>query len=177
MTREVELVSYLPPYLQEYEQQNAALTAENPEFILVWNAVDKVLYNEFIATADEYGISRFEDMLGILPFAEDTLESRRTRIQSRWFTSIPYTMKSLLTKLITLCGKNNFTVTKQFEKYQIRIETNLELFGQVDELENIVSKMFPCNTVPVLDNQLLCDAEGSENIGGGVVFTEMISTD
>ena len=59
MIREVDLVSYLPPYLQEYNQETvAALEAENPEFRLIWEASDRVLYNEFIATADEYGISR-----------------------------------------------------------------------------------------------------------------------
>ena len=33
MIREVDLVSYLPPYSQEYNQETvAALKAENPEF-------------------------------------------------------------------------------------------------------------------------------------------------
>ena len=37
MIREVDLVSYLPPYLQEYNQETvAALEAENPEFRLIW---------------------------------------------------------------------------------------------------------------------------------------------
>ena len=76
MIREVDLVSYLPPYLQQYNQETvAALEAENPEFRLIWEASDRVLYNEFIATADEYGISRFEKILNILPSKEDALES------------------------------------------------------------------------------------------------------
>lgn len=41
MIREVDLVSYLPPYLQEYNQETvAALEAENPEFRLIWEASD-----------------------------------------------------------------------------------------------------------------------------------------
>ncbi|MEG2434073.1 MAG: putative phage tail protein, partial [Acinetobacter sp.] len=108
MIREVDLVSYFPQFLQEYKEQNSALTAENPEFTIIWDATDRVLKNEFISTADEYGISRFEKILDILPYAEDTLESRRARVQSRWFTSIPYTIKSLLAKLVALCGENNF---------------------------------------------------------------------
>ena len=101
MIREVDLASYLPTYLREYNQETvAALQAENPEFRLVWEGADKVLYNEFILTADESGISRFEKILGILPLNEDTLESRRARVQSRWFNEIPYTMKALVLKLI-----------------------------------------------------------------------------
>ena len=32
MIREVDLVSYLPPFVGEYKETNLALTAENPEF-------------------------------------------------------------------------------------------------------------------------------------------------
>ena len=62
MIKNVDLISYLPPYLQEYKEDVAALAAENPEFLLVWDAVDRVLYNHFIETADTYGISRFEKL-------------------------------------------------------------------------------------------------------------------
>ena len=54
MTREVDLVSYLPPFLAEFKEIAVALEAENPEFQIVWKATDKVLKNRFISTADEY---------------------------------------------------------------------------------------------------------------------------
>lgn len=57
MNRQVDLLSYLPPFLQEFKENRETLNAENPEFILVWNGADRVLKNEFIETADEYGIS------------------------------------------------------------------------------------------------------------------------
>lgn len=173
MIREVDLVSYLPPYLQEYNQETvAALKAENPEFRLVWEAADKTLYNEFIATADEYGISRFESILNILPSKEDTLESRRARVQSRWFTEIPYTLKTLISKLVALCGDADFEITKDFLHYKITIETNLELFGQVEELEHIIETMIPYNMVVDSVNKIQCDAEGIGNWGGGICAVE-----
>ena len=58
MIREVDLVSCLPPFMAEYKEIHTALTAEDPEFVLVWKAADRTLRNEFIATADEYGISK-----------------------------------------------------------------------------------------------------------------------
>ena len=63
MIREVDLVSYLPPFMKEYKQIHAALEAENPEFSMIWNAADQTLRNAFIETADEYGIGRVEKML------------------------------------------------------------------------------------------------------------------
>lgn len=156
MIREVDLVSYLPPTLQEYKEQKNTLTAENPEFTIVWNAADRVLYNEFISTADEYGIARYEKILGILPFAEDTLESRRVRVQSRWFTAIPYTIKSLVVKLVTLCGDSGFSLEKKFEIYHLEIRTNLELYRQVEELEKLLGAVIPCNIVILSNNDIPC---------------------
>lgn len=170
MIREVDLVSYLPPFIAEYKETNITLTAENPEFVLVWNATDKTLKNEFIATADEYGISRFEKILHILPSRDDTLESRRSRVQSRWFTTLPYTWRMFVQKLIALCGENNFTVTKQFDYYRVDLDVQLELFGQVEELERIIETMLPCNMVMDAKNSIPMKAEGVTLAIGGVCF-------
>lgn len=110
MIREVDLVSYLPPFMAEYKEVNMALTAQNPEFVLVWKEADRTLCNEFITTADEYGISRFEKILGILPSRGDGLEVRRARVLSRWFVELPYTWRMLMKKLTMLCGDGNFAV-------------------------------------------------------------------
>lgn len=170
MIREVDLVSYLPPFIAEYKETNITLTAENPEFVLVWNATDRTLKNEFIATADEYGISRFEKILHILPSRDDTLESRRSRVQSRWFTTLPYTWRMFIQKLIALCGENNFTVTKQFDFYRVDLDVQLELFGQVEELERIIETMFPCNIVMDAKNTIPMKTEGVVLAIGGVCF-------
>ena len=172
MIRDVDLVSYLPPFIAEFQEINQTLTAENPEFKIVWQAADRVLQNEFIATADEYGISRFERILKIYPSTEDTLESRRARVQARGFNTIPYTMKSFLAKLIALCGDSDFTVTKEYEKYKVEILTNLELFGQVEELERIIDSMIPCNMIVISLNEIPCGAAGFAFIAGGVCSVE-----
>lgn len=170
--REVDLVSYLPPFIADFKEESVTLEAENPEFVLVWKAADRVLYNEFIATADEYGISRFENILGILPSKEDTLESRRSRVQTRWFNTIPYTMKALLSKLIALCGDSDFTVTKRFDYYELEIVTDLEMFGQVEELENIINTMIPCNIIVISKNKIPCDTGGFALVAGGICCVE-----
>ena len=148
MTRNVDLVSYLPSFMTEYKEPVLALEAENPEFDLLWIAKDRVLYNRFIETADEYGISRYESMLGITPSSQDTLESRRSRVRSLWFNTIPYTLKTLIRKMITLCGEGNFEIRNDFEVgYTLTVITDLELYGQVEQLEHILDVMTPMNLV------------------------------
>ena len=176
MIREVDLVSYLPPFMQSYKEPVAALDAENPEFQIIWKATDKVLRNRFISTADEYGISRFEKMLGIYPSEEDTLESRRSRVQSKWFSQLPYTIRVLLQKLTVLCENTDFSMSHDFDVgYTLTLETDLELFGQVEELEHIINTMIPANIVVVSKNSIPCNVTGAVLFGGGICFVNCFS--
>lgn len=177
--RTVDLVSYLPPFIAEYKEIRDTLTAENPEFNLLWDATDRVLKNEFIATADEYGISRFEKLLQLYPSKEDTLETRRARVQARWLSTLPYTWRKLIEKLISICGENNFTIQKEFLFYRINLEVSLDIPGQVEELERIIDAMLPCNMTLIAKNTVPCVAEGVIGLASGVcaVQTFFITND
>lgn len=168
MIKEVDLVSYLPPFMTDYKEITVALEAENPEFVLLWKAKERVFSNEFIETADEYGISRFEKMLNILPSKEDTLESRRSRVQARWFTAIPYTVSSLMEKLANLSPNNDFLLIKDFASYRIIIETSFTLFGEVEEVEKLLEMMIPCNIVVETYNKISTDTTGTLAFGGAI---------
>lgn len=168
MTREVNLVSYLPPFLAEFKEIAVTLEAENPEFVLVWNAAERVLYNEFIETADEYGISRFEKMMGLFPSDDDTLESRRARIMSKWLTELPYTMRTLIRNLQVLCGGEDFKVSKTFSDYTIRITTHLRLYSQITELKELLERMIPANIIIVSFNSISVLVSGTANVYTGI---------
>ena len=166
MIRETDLISYLPPYLQEFKEIIAALAAEDPEFLLIWNAADRVLYNHFIYTEDANGIARYESLLGIYPTADDTLESRRSRVAIQWVNLLPYTMKTLLQKLNVLCGENSYILSNDFSTgYTLNIVTFLENYGQIDELNNLLQEILPCNININSTNSLLCTATTTAKFG------------
>lgn len=172
MIRETNLLRYLPPFMQEFKEISETLNAEEPEFVLVWKAADRVLQNKFISTADEYGIARFEAILGILFSREDDLESRRLRVMARWYSTLPYTLRALIEKLVILCGPDGFTITKNYDYYEMIIDTALEMFGKVEELERQILLMVPCNIIPTVRNRIICNAEGNIWVTGGVRATE-----
>lgn len=173
MIRNVDLVSYLPPFMAEFQEVRAALRAEEPEFMLVWQAADRALKNEFIATADEYGIARFERLLHVFPSPEDTLESRRVRVQARWFASLPYTWRMLLERLTAILGEDAFAISKDFERYRIGLRVQLDAFGQAAELDRLLEIMLPANMTIDSRNTLPCLAEGRLELAGGVCAAEM----
>ena len=175
MIREVGLVTYLPPFMQKYHEPVAALEAADPEFAIAWDATHRILYNHFISTADEYGIKRFEKLLDISPAEEDTLESRRSRVQSKWFSKLPYTLRILLQKLTVLCGGTDFTVTDHFEDgYTLTLGTGLELYGQVEELRDMLDTLLPCNIMTSVRNTLSGQMTGKLYAYGGIGFAQDI---
>ena len=96
MIRTVKLEHYLPPYIQEYREIWKLMQAENPEFQLADDESEKIKNNLFIESCDEKGISRFESIMGIFPLDTDTLESRISRVLTRWNEKLPYTYLYLL---------------------------------------------------------------------------------
>lgn len=116
MIRDVDLISYLPAFMQVYREPAAALAAENPEFRAVWEAADRLLRNRFISTADGYGLGRLEKILGLSPSDGDSLDLRRSRIQNRWNNQVPATLKALAFRLTEMLGgEHNFSLCPDFD--------------------------------------------------------------
>lgn len=147
MRREVDLVSYLPPFMQKYREPVAALKAEDPEFAALWEAADRILHNRFISTADEWGIDRFERLLGIVPLEGDTLEMRRIRLQNRWHNRAIYTVRALGTKLSELLGgEHRFALFPEFEEgYKLLLVVYSADDGLYKELRYLLDVMIPLN--------------------------------
>lgn len=173
MIRDVDLVSYLPTFMQKYKEPMVALDAENPEFNLIWLAADRCLRNRFISTADEYGISRFEKMLDIHPASDDTLEVRRRRVQARWLNSLPYTIKSLKDLLFNLYGKN-YAVSENFnEGYTLIITLYFLPEGENTEINEILEKIIPENLIlkVIYENPL----KGNVFVGGNLNTADIVT--
>lgn len=179
MSREISLIDYLPPFLQGYREIQAIMTAENPEFQAVSDEGQVVLDNTFIMYCDENGISRFEKMLGINPLPTDTLESRQSRVLTRWNDVVPYTLKTFISKLTALQGNGNIQITFFNDQYKIQVVTHLEKHGQQDDLAYLFKTVLPCNLV--VESINILDAQTSADImfGSGITYTgiEFITND
>lgn len=175
MKRTPDLISYLPHVLQVVREFQAISNVENPEFQVVFDTSEQVLNNLFIQTGYLNGIKRYEKILKIKPSENDTLETRRFRVLSRWNDRIPYTWNSLIEKLNTLCGQDNYTISLQNDIYTLNLETHLGVYGTVDELNILLDGIIPCNLIIIANNVLYGGSEiplyfGSA-ISSGVHYT------
>ncbi len=146
MIRETDLVSYLPDFMREYKEPKAALEAENPEFLAVWIETDRLLYNRFISTADEYGIGRYEKMMGIFPEAGMTLEERRATVLVKWNEGIPYTLRKLRMVLEAYPGREAFVLdTSRLTEYVLGLEVLEQDVRVIRQIKQTLLRMLPAN--------------------------------
>lgn len=170
MIQSIKLENYLPLYIQEYREMWKLMQAENPEFQLASDQSEVLKNNLFIETCDEKGISRFESIMGIYPLDTDTLQSRISRVLTRWNEKLPYTYFYLLSKLNSLCGTNNYKIVRNINKYEMDITTYLELSGQVEELDYLLNNIIPANILLKVKNKVNIETSGESNVAAGLIF-------
>lgn len=142
------LIDYLPEFLRDVREYKAILTdAIQPEFVKLFEAIERVLNNQFITTSDEYGVSRWEKMLGIVPQATTSLDNRKFTILTRMNEQLPYTMTSLKQRLEGLCGKNGYSVEVDANTFTLRVGVALTSRSSFKDVEIMLEKIVPANMV------------------------------
>ena len=171
MIREVNLLSFLPEFVQEYREIKHIMNSEQPEIQKLEDETEIIKNNQFILSCDIDGIARFENLLGITPKPDDTLDARKSRVITRWNDSIPYTYKGLQEKLNVMCGEGNYLLIPSFNEYGLEIVVSLPLSGQADELDYMLSYMIPANIVVTSRNNMVRTMTGTVHGGGTTIET------
>lgn len=143
--RTIDLTGYLPEVLKDVTEMRAIMEAETPEVQAIWDACEDCMNDQFISEATENGVARREKMLGITPFATDTLDDRKLRLMSRYNENIPYTRKSLAILLESLCGAGGYTLTITTAAFTVDVKVALTAKKQVDIITDTLERILPYN--------------------------------
>lgn len=142
-----DLIGYLPKVVQGCTDFAALTTGEQPEFEQAWNEADALLDNQFILTAGELGISRWEQILGITPKGTDSIEDRRFRVLTRMNEELPYTLPQLRNILDTLCGSENYSAELISNGYTLIVKIALAVKSNYTDVEALLGRIVPVNMV------------------------------
>ncbi len=134
-----QLINYLPPVLREIAEFRAINDAMQPEIEAAWTAAARVLANQFLTTADETGVKRWESELRIFPKDTDTLDARKARIKAVWNRELPYTFVWLKNWLSSLCGPDGHT--ESVNDYIIDVQLDYNALPQANDLSREILEM------------------------------------
>lgn len=145
-----KLINYLPYVVRDYAEFQGITGAEQPEFETAWAAADDLLANQFIKTAGNLGLSRWEKILGITPKGTDTLDDRRFRVLARLNEELPYTLPQLRAILETLCGAGNYSAEVEEGTYQLVVKIGLAAKNNFSDVDSLLNRVVPENMVITL---------------------------
>jgi len=142
-----KIIDLWPPIMQELREFQKIAEIEETFFEQLKQEIQNIVDDQFIQTATEKGIARRERMLNVSPFADDTLETRRFRVQGVWNDKLPYTYRVLLERLDSLCGPDGYVIELNAGEYSLNIKIELTRKRMFDEVVRITRQMVPANIV------------------------------
>lgn len=145
MVKQVDITNYWPTILRGYKELIELAKAENPEINGLWKAIEDFLNDQFCDSLTENGASRWEKILKIVPKGTDTLDFRCFRIKSRLNEKLPYSYKVLEQQLITLCGKNGYSLELSNNEYTLKVRVALSAESNYNDVSDLLNRVVPCN--------------------------------
>lgn len=139
-----KLLDYLPDALRPYRELRAIAAGQQVLFEALWQSLDRALDDQFIATADDYALTRWERMLGIYARGTETLDARRARVLARLCEQLPFTLRTLRVQLEALCGAGGFTIELFSGNNALRVRAPLALRNYQDDIRDLLERVVPC---------------------------------
>ena len=158
----MRLREYWPPFLQEVEDFDLLAKAEQPEFDKWAEAVQQLPEDFFLSTLSEYGVERWEAILGLQLEEGQPLEERRRQIQIAYGSSLPYTYRSLLNFLHSVHPEIQSAIV--FYLYLLRVDVPYGL-GQMEAIRKTLREMVPANMVVEVASAAAMEASAGAALG------------
>ena len=142
-----KLQDYLPPILLKTYEFPLLCKTEQPEIDRLHDAADAVLDAQFLSTAGEYAIQRYEKIFGVVPQNTDTLDERRFKVLTRINTQLPFSVRRLRQQLETLCGADGYKFKVSGGKYTLSGKVALTAKRNQQAVEELLADIVPANMV------------------------------
>ena len=142
-----KLQDYLPPILLKTYEFPLLFDTEQPEIDRLHDAADAVLDAQFLSTAGEYAIQRYEKIFGVVPQDTDTLDERRFTVLTRINTQLPFSVRRLRQQLETLCGADGYKLELNGDRYTLTVKVALTAKRNQQAVEELLADIVPANMV------------------------------
>lgn len=140
------LIEYLPVVLRNIQEFKVLADAEEPELAELWLRIKNALDDQFNISLTEYGLTRWEKILKIIP-KTPALKDRRSVILTKLTAQPPFTIRMLHRMLTELCGPDNYEIKLDAGNYTIRVL--LEWLGdaKADAVAQLLRRICPANLI------------------------------
>nr|WP_314460741.1 putative phage tail protein [uncultured Clostridium sp.] len=142
--REIDLRSYIPDYLKDYEEFKVITDLEKEDIVKLREACNALWNDGFISTAGYQGIKKWETLLGIRSEPRRSLEERRAAVLAGWSKQLPYTEQKLRERLMAMLG-SDYELYIRNSTYELKLVVIERPQFVVKSIQKMVHEMIPAN--------------------------------
>lgn len=146
-SRIIAIESYWAAVVRDTDEFKQIAIAENPEFNKLGECIRRVLQDSFIHDSTEYGVSRWENMLNIVPELTDTLEDRKIRVLTQLNVRLPYTWRVLKQMVASFVGESNYEMSYINDYSKLIIKIKVDSDSQYNTVLTLLKNVVPQNVV------------------------------
>lgn len=143
-SREITVRDLLPLILKPIQDFQGLTDGYGVELHDLYTGVHQIFDDNFINTASDKTLAKWEKWLDVLPNTTDTLDERRFRIIAMLTDMPPYTDRYLENKVRELCG-DAFRIVRDYKNYKLSIELSLNSKTNTDTVLRVVKDLIPAN--------------------------------
>ena len=126
--RTINLIEYLPHFLQSYHQFYEIMKTETTEFQILHDELLKSQENMFVVSCDV-----------------DSMNDRQIKLLAHYTNDVINTFKGLKERMDIICGSNNYTMTLDNANYTLNIHLTLEVKNLISTIEKMMKEILPAN--------------------------------
>lgn len=144
--REVKIEEYWPLIVKNTVEFGQIAAAENPEFNRLAKCIYQVLQESFVHDATEYGVKRWETILGINPASGATLDDRKATILTYLSVKVPYTWRVLKQMLVPILGgEDKFVMEYLNDEAKLVLHTDRLNDAMLATVTALLERVLPMN--------------------------------
>lgn len=148
------IINYYPLVIRQIEEIRQIARAEDIEFAKLKALTAETASNMFISTANQEGISKFEQLFGIVPKAVQSLEERRAIVLFQ-----ANRRKMSLSELYAMLSEH-LGIQFDIDKNKMKLEATAGIDeGNIEILRTVIDEVLPLNTYFILGYHSGCCAD------------------
>jgi len=143
-----KLINFLPPEIANIEEFKQIASTEDKELQLLEKGQQRILNENFIDGATEYGVKKYETLFKIRANSlNESLEFRKLRLKNRKLDKVPFSYNFLSNKLKNLFGEGNYKLEVINNEYVLKVEINTFDWNMFNEIIDNFRYIIPCNMI------------------------------
>lgn len=146
MDNRIQIVDYLPSFVASYKEIKAIMDDNQQELDLLWVIHKQTLDNNFVLSADEKGVMRYEKLLKILKNPNHSLDERKFAILLAMNKELPYTIRMIRKMLTNILGDENaYDLMVNNNEYVLMLVLKIEHREKLAEIVSTLRDIVPAN--------------------------------